>query len=72
MHTHAATACFFVLDARRSVELRIPPKDAVEDVRGRRRLVAGEGGGGGRARPVRFLFFFSCGRRSQTFWFFSR
>eukprot|EP01051_Picozoa_sp_SAG22_P008794 SAG22_NODE_692_length_7878_cov_6.834812_5_plen_95_part_00 len=56
MHTHAATACFFVLDARRSVELRIPPKDAVEDVKGAAAARGGEGGGASRARPVGSYF----------------
>eukprot|EP01051_Picozoa_sp_SAG22_P008665 SAG22_NODE_676_length_7962_cov_75.623681_3_plen_145_part_00 len=58
IHTHVATACFFVLDAERSAELRIPPKEAVEDVKG---ATAARGGGGAAAAvhgcsvPIFFL-----------------
>eukprot|EP01051_Picozoa_sp_SAG22_P028234 SAG22_NODE_9863_length_565_cov_1.708155_1_plen_114_part_00 len=71
IHTYATTtACFFVLDAGRNAELRTPRKDAVGEVKGAAAARGGEGRGGGRARLARFLFFFSCDRRSQTFWFF--
>eukprot|EP01051_Picozoa_sp_SAG22_P024165 SAG22_NODE_6575_length_836_cov_44.424695_1_plen_115_part_10 len=71
MHTHAATACFFVLDARCSAEIRIASKDAVEDVKG---AAAARGGGGARRRPCAAcsvpIFFLVRQEESDLLFFF--